>query len=70
MSDRADTLGFMWSAEGTEHATDGAVHDWIIGLGPGVGEQGGRVLFTGQPRQLLDQATSAGRHLARLTISG
>jgi excinuclease UvrABC ATPase subunit len=44
--------------------------DWIIDLGPGAGEQGGRVLFTGPPRQLLDQATPTGRHLARLTIGG
>lgn len=28
--------------------------DWIIDMGPGAGDRGGSVVFTGTPRQLLD----------------
>ncbi|MGE0221500.1 ATP-binding cassette domain-containing protein, partial [Mycolicibacterium sp.] len=40
--------------------------DWIIDLGPGAGHDGGRVVFEGTPRQLVDRAdTLTGRHLAQ-----
>lgn len=40
--------------------------DWIIDLGPGAGHDGGRVVFQGTPRQLVDEATTlTGRHLAQ-----
>ncbi|MCR2052494.1 excinuclease ABC subunit UvrA [Actinomyces bowdenii] len=39
--------------------------DWIIDLGPGVGHDGGRVVFTGTPAELVAQrATLTGQHLA------
>ena len=37
-----------------EHNTDVIkAADYVIELGPGAGEQGGRILFTGKPRDLL-----------------
>ncbi|GAA1138210.1 ATP-binding cassette domain-containing protein [Nesterenkonia lutea] len=40
--------------------------DWIIDLGPGAGGDGGRVVFTGTPAQLIARAdTLTGEHLAR-----
>ena len=39
--------------------------DWIIDLGPGAGHDGGRVVYAGPPRDLVDsKATLTGRHLA------
>ncbi|MDG4666757.1 excinuclease ABC subunit UvrA [Mycobacterium sp. 236(2023)] len=39
--------------------------DWIIDLGPGAGHDGGRIVFEGTPRQLVDEAsTLTGQHLA------
>ncbi len=39
--------------------------DWIIDLGPGAGHEGGRVVFEGTPRELVDsQTTLTGEHLA------
>ncbi len=38
--------------------------DWVIDLGPGAGHDGGRVVFEGPPRQLVDAELSlTGRHL-------
>ncbi|MFC6089715.1 ATP-binding cassette domain-containing protein [Saccharothrix lopnurensis] len=38
--------------------------DWIIDLGPGAGHDGGRVVFTGTPTQLVDSAdTLTAQHL-------
>ncbi|GAA1620725.1 ATP-binding cassette domain-containing protein [Actinoplanes couchii] len=38
--------------------------DWIIDLGPGAGHDGGRVVFTGTPTQLVEQAdTVTAQHL-------
>ncbi|MFT4200679.1 ATP-binding cassette domain-containing protein [Gordonia sp. (in: high G+C Gram-positive bacteria)] len=39
--------------------------DWVIDLGPGAGHDGGRVVFEGTPRAMVDAAqTVTGRHLA------
>ncbi|MHA3021523.1 ATP-binding cassette domain-containing protein [Mycobacterium sp. BMJ-28] len=39
--------------------------DWIIDLGPGAGHDGGRVVFEGTPRALVDhRGTLTGEHLA------
>ena len=39
--------------------------DWIIDLGPGAGHDGGRVVFTGTPAELVaDRSTLTGQHLA------
>ena len=38
-----------------EHNTDVIkAADYVVELGPGAGEQGGRILFAGQPRNMLD----------------
>jgi excinuclease UvrABC ATPase subunit len=40
--------------------------DWVIDLGPGTGHDGGRVVFSGPPRELLRHAGSlTGEHLRR-----
>lgn len=39
--------------------------DWIIDIGPGAGSDGGRVVFTGTPRELVaGRSTLTGEHLA------
>ncbi len=39
--------------------------DWIIDLGPGAGHDGGRVVFSGTPAQLIaEKSTLTGKHLA------
>ena len=39
--------------------------DWIVDLGPGAGHDGGTVVFEGDSRQLVaDASTVTGRHLA------
>jgi excinuclease UvrABC ATPase subunit len=39
--------------------------DWIIDLGPGAGHDGGRIVFEGTPRALVDdRSTLTGEHLA------
>ncbi|MCV7151134.1 excinuclease ABC subunit UvrA [Mycolicibacterium pyrenivorans] len=39
--------------------------DWIVDLGPGAGHDGGRIVFEGTPRALVDDAgTLTGKHLA------
>ncbi|MEV7604371.1 excinuclease ABC subunit UvrA [Paenarthrobacter sp. NPDC089322] len=39
--------------------------DWIIDLGPGAGHDGGRIVFSGTPADLVaDRATLTGKHLA------
>ena len=38
--------------------------DWLIDLGPGAGADGGRVVFTGTPAELVrTRATLTGEHL-------
>ncbi|MFD8792335.1 excinuclease ABC subunit UvrA [Streptomyces vinaceus] len=48
-----------------EHALDVVRHaDWLVDVGPLAGEHGGRVLFSGPPRELAGVAESAtARHL-------
>ncbi|MBW1600589.1 excinuclease ABC subunit UvrA [Streptomyces sp. JJ66] len=48
-----------------EHDLDVVKHaDWVIDIGPGAGEHGGRVVFTGTPAQLVDDAdTTTARYL-------
>ncbi|MDL4776865.1 MULTISPECIES: excinuclease ABC subunit UvrA [Thermomonosporaceae] len=42
--------------------------DWIIDLGPGAGHDGGRIVFTGTPADLIDTGTSlTARHLRDYT---
>src|SRR5699024_2868558 len=39
--------------------------DWIIDLGPGAGHDGGQIVFTGTPAELVaDASTLTGQHLA------
>ena len=41
--------------------------DWIIDLGPGAGDQGGRLIATGTPEQLIDNPDShTGRYLKQV----
>ena len=45
--------------------------DWIIDLGPGAGQDGGRVVFEGTPAQIIAQrAGLTGEHLARYVADG
>jgi len=46
--------------------------DWVIDLGPGPGHDGGRIVFEGPPRRLVDAEESlTGRHLRRhLPVAG
>ncbi|EGX54535.1 hypothetical protein SZN_37456, partial [Streptomyces zinciresistens K42] len=40
--------------------------DWVIDLGPGGGKHGGRVVFTGTPKELLEaDGTATGEYLRR-----
>lgn len=41
-----------------------AASDWIIDVGPGAGNQGGRVVFEGTPEALIAAGTTTGEHLA------
>jgi excinuclease UvrABC ATPase subunit len=49
-----------------EHSQAVMAHaDWIIDLGPGAGQDGGRVVFEGTPTALMaDRSTLTGQHLA------
>ena len=50
-----------------EHALDVVRRaDWVINLGPGAGRDGGRVLCTGPPAELVDDPDSlTAAHLRR-----
>jgi excinuclease UvrABC ATPase subunit len=50
-----------------EHNLDTVVQaDWVIDLGPGAGHDGGRIVFEGTPRDIMDSPDSlTGQHLAR-----
>ena len=40
--------------------------DWLVDIGPGAGQQGGRVVFEGTPREIIaDQTTLTGQHLSQ-----
>jgi excinuclease ABC subunit A len=57
--DRGDTLVVI------EHHPDViACADWVVELGPEAGEQGGRIVFEGEPRKLARARTATGRYLA------
>jgi excinuclease ABC subunit A len=57
--DRGDTLVVI------EHHPDViACADWVVELGPEAGEQGGRVVFEGEPKKLVRARTATGRYLA------
>jgi excinuclease UvrABC ATPase subunit len=49
-----------------EHHQAVMVHaDWIVDLGPGAGHEGGRIVFTGTPAELVAaRSTLTGEHLA------
>ena len=56
---RGDTLVII------EHHPDViASADWVVELGPEAGEDGGRVVFEGEPRKLARARTATGRYLA------
>ncbi|HUW71724.1 MAG TPA: excinuclease ABC subunit UvrA [Candidatus Humimicrobiaceae bacterium] len=38
--------------------------DWVIDIGPGAGEKGGRVIFEGTPKRLLKSNTLTGQYLS------
>jgi excinuclease ABC subunit A len=44
--------------------------DWIIDLGPGAGDQGGRVVATGTPEDVAATESTTGRYLRDLTLAG
>src|SRR5262245_3609781 len=44
--------------------------DWIIDLGPGAGEQGGRVVAAGTPEDVAATESTTGRYLRDLTRAG
>jgi excinuclease ABC subunit A len=57
--DRGDTLVII------EHHPDViASADWVIELGPGAGEAGGRIVFEGSPSKLVKARTATGRFFA------
>jgi excinuclease ABC subunit A len=56
--ERGDTLVVI------EHHPDViASADWVVELGPEAGEQGGRIVFEGEPRKLSRAKTATGRYL-------
>jgi excinuclease ABC subunit A len=61
--DRGDTLVVI------EHHPDViACADWVVELGPEAGEDGGRVVFEGEPRKLARAKTATG-HVLSLTAT-
>ncbi|MDG4861954.1 excinuclease ABC subunit UvrA, partial [Streptomyces sp. T-3] len=50
-----------------EHNLDLAeAADWIVDIGPGAAEQGGRVVAEGPPETVRDSSTTTGAHLRRI----
>ncbi len=48
-----------------EHDTETMMaSDWIIDIGPGAGVHGGRVIFSGTPKEILKAKTSTGDYLS------
>ncbi len=49
-----------------EHNLDVLAHaDWVIDMGPGAGHDGGQVVFSGTPADLIESGTLTGQHLGR-----
>lgn len=49
-----------------EHNTDVIkCADWIIDMGPGAGDQGGKIVFTGTPQQMINLQNNATAHYLR-----
>jgi len=46
-----------------------AAADWVVDLGPGAGENGGRVLYAGTPKGLAEQEGATGRYF-RAALDG
>ena len=42
-----------------------AAADWVVDIGPGAGNAGGRVIFEGTPQQLITADTPTGRYFAQ-----
>jgi excinuclease ABC subunit A len=56
---RGDTLVVI------EHHPDViASADWVVELGPEAGDEGGRIVFEGEPRKLASARTATGKVLA------
>jgi excinuclease ABC subunit A len=63
--ERGDTLVIV------EHHPDViASADWVVELGPEAGDDGGRVVFAGEPKALVKRKTATGRALATADRSG
>ncbi len=61
--ERGDTLVIV------EHHPDVIANaDWVIELGPEAGEEGGRIVFEGEPKALTKRKTATGRALASATV--
>lgn len=50
-----------------EHNLEVVAHsDWVIDLGPGAGHEGGKIVFSGTPRQLIEhQESLTGKYLSK-----
>ena len=59
LRDRGNSVLVVEHDAGTIRAAD-----WVVDLGPGAGEGGGRVVFSGPPRELLRSDTLTGRYLS------
>ncbi len=59
LRDRGNSVLVVEHDAGTIRAAD-----WVVDLGPGAGERGGRVVFSGPPRELLRSDTLTGRYLS------
>lgn len=65
LRERGNTVLVVEHDEDTMRAAD-----YIVDMGPGSGTQGGEILFSGTPEQLLKIAKSANSHTAKFLSSG